>query len=149
MFCPSQTIPWGISRFKFGRRSLGHVMACVFVLASQAAGQTAPPDAVESMSRAANFYSTQVAVSGSYLWTYSSDLQTRQGEGVATASQGWVQEPGTPAVGTAYLQAYDATGDAKFLTMATTAALALVRTQQGSGGWHSRLEFDADRKSVV
>jgi hypothetical protein len=38
----------------------------------------------------------------------SEDLRHRQGEGVAGPSEIWVQPPGTPTVGLAFLAAYEA-----------------------------------------
>src|SRR5262249_15082814 len=113
-----------------------------------------PEQATSALIRATRFFRTQVAIHGSYLWTYSEDLKTRHGEiprnasrlstaeQGATASQGWVQPPGTPAVGMAYLHAFEATGDPTYLEAAHEAARALASTQLASGGWDYRIEFD-------
>ena len=50
----------------------------------------------------------------------------------------WVQPPGTPAVGMAYLDAYDVSGDTLYLNGAIDAARALAWGQLGSGGWDYR-----------
>ena len=50
-------------------------------------------EAKSALSKAVRFFRTEVAVSGSYLWTYSEDLKKRWGEGEATETQGWVQPP--------------------------------------------------------
>src|SRR5688572_6773705 len=68
-------------------------------------------DAIEALKKAATFYRTKVATQGGYAYYYSEDLQKRWGEGVGTPDQVWNEPPGTPSVGLAYLQAYDATGD--------------------------------------
>ena len=68
--------------------------------------------AAAGLRRAVEYFRTQVATEGGYLWRYGEDLARREGEGKATATQVWVQPPGTPAVGLAYLAAYEATGDA-------------------------------------
>ena len=65
-----------------------------------------------------------------------------------TPSQGWVQPPGTPAVGLALMQAYAATGDREFLDGAAEAARALAATQLESGGWHAMIEFDPEQQKA-
>jgi len=79
-----------------------------------------------ALHRAVAFYREQVATEGSYLWKYSTDLTVRRGEGDATPSQGWVQPPGTPAIGLAYIDAWVATGDEYILA-------AAVETARGAG----------------
>jgi hypothetical protein len=65
-----------------------------------------------------------------------------------TPSQGWVQPPGTPAVGLALMQAYAATGDREFLDGAAETARALAATQLESGGWHYMIEFDPEQQKL-
>jgi hypothetical protein len=101
-------------------------------------------EAIGTMERAARFFTKAVATHGGYLWQYRSDLSMREGEGVATASMIWVQPPGTPSVGMAFLGAYEATGDERYLEAAREAAHALVWGQLGSGGWDYRIDFDAE-----
>lgn len=98
-----------------------------------------------TMLRAATFYHDKVAAHGGYVCYYTPDLKERWGEGRATADQIWVQPPGTPTVGLAYLKAYEATGDKFYLTAATEAAEALAWGQLQSGGWTNRVEFNVDR----
>jgi hypothetical protein len=98
--------------------------------------------AAAGLKRAVGFYRTTVSTEGGYLWRYSDDLARREGEAKATATQAWVQPPGTPAVGLAYLAAYEATGDAYYLEAAAATARALVRGQLRSGGWDYKIEFD-------
>jgi uncharacterized protein YyaL (SSP411 family) len=95
-------------------------------------------EAKSALSKAVHFFRTEVAVNGSYVWTYSEDLKKRRGEGEATETQGWVQPPGTPSVGMAFLRAYEATGDKTYLDAAVEAAHALTATQLASGGWDYR-----------
>jgi hypothetical protein len=95
-----------------------------------------------AMRRAAEFFRTQVTVQGGYLWRYSEDLSLREGEGKATATMAWVQPPGTPSVGMAFLDAHRATGDAYYLDAARQTAHALVSGQLRSGGWDYLIEFD-------
>ena len=111
--------------------------------AAEGPSRTAAADALR---RAVGFFRESVAVEGSYLWMYSEDLARREGEGVAGATIGWVQPPGTPAVGAAFLDAWEATGDRYYLDAATETAGALVRGQLRSGGWDYSIEFDAARR---
>ncbi len=83
-----------------------------------------------------------IATEGGYLWRYSPDLKERAGEGVATATQIWVQPPGTPSMGMAFLRAYEVTGEAPYLDAAQAAADALAVGQLESGGWDYLVEFD-------
>ena len=103
-------------------------------------------DCLTGMKRAAEYYRTQVAVRGGYVYYYSLDLQTRWGEGQATANQIWVQPPGTPTVGMAYLRAYEATHDKFYLEAATETAEALLYGQLKSGGWQHAIDFDPQGK---
>jgi hypothetical protein len=119
------------------------------------AGALAAPDhdrlaerAASALSRAAAFFRDEVAVQGSYGWRYSADLTYRRGEGLMTPSQGWVQPPGTPAVGLALMQAYAATGARAFLEGAAEAARALAMTQLESGGWQHLIEFDPEARKA-
>ncbi|MDA1213944.1 MAG: pectic acid lyase [Planctomycetota bacterium] len=106
-------------------------------------------DAKTAMRTAAEFYSTQVASHGGYVYYYTLDLKKRWGEGEANADQIWVQPPGTPTVGLAYLKAYDATGDQFYLDAATAAAEALIYGQLKSGGWTNCIDFNPRGKKVA
>jgi hypothetical protein len=97
------------------------------------------------MRKAATYYRTKVAAHGGYVYYYTPDLTERWGEGRATTDQIWVQPPGTPTVGLAYLKAYEATGDEFYLTAAMDAANALVWGQLSSGGWSNHIEFNLGR----
>lgn len=98
-------------------------------------------EARAAMTRATTFMRS-IAAEGGYLWRYSPDLKERAGENVATPTQIWVQPPGTPSMGMAFLRAYEATGDALFLDAAKAAAHALVVGQLESGGWDYVIDFD-------
>lgn len=101
---------------------------------------------VESaMRKATDFLRQQVSVQGGYLWRYSSDLQQREGEVEASAQTAWVQPPGTPSVGEAFLYAHKTTQNKYYLDAAQQTALALVAGQLESGGWDYRIEFGEDR----
>src|SRR5262245_42432167 len=98
-------------------------------------------EARATMEKAAAFMRS-IATEGGYLWRYSPDLLTRAGENPATATQIWVQPPGTPSMGMVFLRAYEATGDARYLDAAKAAADALAVGQLESGGWDYLVEFD-------
>ena len=97
-----------------------------------------------AMKQATTYYHDKVAVQGGYVYEYSLDLKLRQGEGKATPTEIWVQPPGTPTVGMAYVAAFEATGDSQFLDAAVDAANALIYGQLESGGWTASIDFDAN-----
>jgi len=100
----------------------------------------------EELRRAVDFFRQHVSIQGGYLWRYSADLTLREGEGRASKTTAWVQPPGTPTVGEAFLQIYRNTGDRYYLSAARETAMALVRCQLKSGGWDYRIEFDPDHR---
>jgi len=99
-------------------------------------------DARQAMLKAATYYRENVATHGGYVYHYSLDLKTRWGEGLASKDQIWVQPPGTPTVGMAYVKAYNATGNQYYLDAAVAAAEALVYGQITTGGWTNCIDFD-------
>ena len=98
--------------------------------------------AIAALARAGRYYTGRVAVRGGYVYFTSEDLTRRWGEGEATPTQVWVQPPGTPTVGEAFLNAHEATGDPAHLAAATAAGEALVYGQLKSGGWTNKIDFD-------
>ena len=102
-----------------------------------------------TMKNAARYFAEEVSQRGGYVYYYSPDLRTRFGEGRASATQVWVQAPGTPHVGRAYLTAWRATGDRFYLDAATAAADALIYGQLKSGGWTNSIEFDSTSKRTA
>ncbi len=122
------------------------VLTLFLVLGNCVAHTAEPPsaeDAAAAMRKAATFYREQVAVHGGYVYFYSPDLTVRWGEGLARPHEIWVQPPGTPTVGMAYLKAYEATGDQYYLDAAREAAEALVFGQLHSGGWSNSIDLQA------
>lgn len=99
-------------------------------------------EARHALYRACDFFRDKVACNGGYLWQYSEDLTHQEGEGIADDTIVWVQPPGTPTVGAAFLEAYELSGDNYFLTAAREAGNCLIRGQLRSGGWDYRIEFD-------
>jgi len=99
-------------------------------------------DVQKAIKKASTYYLEEVSSHGGYVYHYSPDLKVRWGEGPATSDQIWVQPPGTPTVGLAYLRAWEATGDEFYLKAATQAAESLVYGQLESGGWTNSIDFD-------
>ncbi|GAB5403736.1 MAG: pectate lyase [Aureliella sp.] len=102
--------------------------------------------ALASAKLAVQFLTDQVADHGGYLWTYSADLQLREGEGVVKTATAWTQPPGTPTIGSAFVRLYTATGDLQFLMAARLAAESLRQGQMRSGGWQAQIEFEPERR---
>lgn len=120
------------------------VVALFVALTASTAGAAEPStsDARAALHRASAFMRERATAQGSYGWWYTADLEERSGEGRMTPTQGWVQPPGMPAVGTAYLQAYEATRDSYYLDAAREVGRMLLRVQLRSGGWWYLAEFD-------
>lgn len=93
--------------------------------------------------KAATFFHDHLSIHGGYVYAFSGDLQKREGEGVTDEHTIWVQPPGTPLVGEAMLDVFEATKDAKVLGFAKEAALALAQRQLQSGGWYYGAHFEA------
>ena len=98
-------------------------------------------EAKKAMKAAATYYREKVASHGGYVYYYSLDLKERWGEGKASPDILFVQPPGTPTVGMAYLKAYEATGDRFYLDAARETAEALVYGQLQSGGWTQTIHY--------
>ncbi len=128
------------------------IFLLVVVTAVHAHGQEPdlPTQAKTGLRKACGFFRDKINTEGGYLWRYSADLARREGESKATATQAWVQPPGTPSVGQAWLEAYHATRDRYYLEGAVLTAHALARGQLESGGWDYLIEFDpAKRKTYA
>lgn len=103
------------------------------------------PDPVEvlaAMKKAASFYRREVAFLGGYAWKWPKDLSIALGEDHSSSTLIMIQPPGTPAMGLAFLRAYQVTGDKLFLQGAKEAAQSLMWCQFASGGWDSDFDFD-------
>ncbi|MHC4877982.1 MAG: pectate lyase [Planctomycetota bacterium] len=121
-------------------------------ITNEVTAQTTEPlreQAKTVLRQATDFYHHKVARHGGYVYYYSVDLTRRLGEGVASADQIWVQPPGTPTVGLAFLSAYEATGERRYLDAATDAAIALIYGQLKSGAWTNCVDFDPRGKLVA
>ena len=127
------------------RGSIGFALCMVLTWAFPAPSRGEPlplrDQASAAMKQAATYYRSEVASHGGYVYYYSANLQQRWGEGKATADMAFVQPPGTPTVGMAYLRAYAATGDKFYLEAAVETCEALVAGQLKSGGWTQVIHF--------
>ena len=102
-----------------------------------------------AMHNATDYMKSHVAVHGGYVYDVTIDLKHRRGEGVATPTEVWVQPPGTPTVGVAFIRAYEATGDRIHLDAAVDCAKALLHGQLESGCWSDRVDFDPAGKNAA
>ena len=115
-------------------------------LADGADSSSLRAEAAAALRKAGAYFRENVATEGGYLWRYSEDLTIREGEGKADDRTVWLQPPGTPAVGMAFLQAYWDTGDPYYLDAALAAGNCLVRGQLRSGGWDNSITFDPAKR---
>src|SRR5436309_2713418 len=99
------------------------------------ADESLPEQAASALKQAVEFYHGKVAVHGGYVYRYSDDLAKREGEGKVETEKVWVQPPGTPSVGMAYLEAYELLGEEYLLKAARDAAECLIQGQLRTGGW--------------
>src|SRR5687767_8910354 len=99
----------------------------------------------DALLRATDYFQKQ-AKHGGYVWFVSADGRQRFGEGRAAPDQIWVQPPGTPAVGLAFLRAFEAVKEPRLLQAAVDAGRALVRGRLKSGGWTYSIDFDPKSK---
>lgn len=104
-------------------------------------------EASAALLKAVTFFHQHVARHGGYVYASSGDLKQREGEGIVAPDTIWVQPPGTPAVGEAFLSAYTATNDPRCLAAARDAGQALVRGQLQSGGWHYSITFNEQERA--
>jgi len=93
------------------------------------------------MHRSVGFFRKHASAGGGYIYQLSADLSKREGEGKVASTTAWIQPPGTPAVGIAFLQAYRACQDPMLLEAARETAEALRQGQLESGGWDNLIEF--------
>jgi hypothetical protein len=102
--------------------------------------------AAQALERSVAFYSQKAAKHGGYVYKYSADLSKSEGEGVTGPDTVWVQPPGTPSVGMAFLEAYQRTGNEACLKAAKAAAECLRQGQLKSGGWQADIQFGAEER---
>lgn len=114
------------------------------------AAEPSPSAARHGMQRATEFFREHCSASGGYVFRISADLKLREGESRVGATTAWIEPPATPAVGAAYLKAYQLTGEDYLLQAAQATAEALLQGQLLSGGWTEQIEFaPADRRQYA
>ncbi len=105
--------------------------------------------AIAAVLKAVRFFHEKVARHGGYLWEYSGDLTLREAEGLIEDGRVWVQPPGTPTIGEAFLDAHKATGTQACLDAALEAARVLIRGQFHTGGWDYSVTTEPGDKRPV
>jgi len=112
-------------------------------------------EAKRALRRALDFYLTlqdsgEWKIGGGWVRRYSADLRTRLGE-YKPVKPGFVliQDPGTPAVGTAFLQGWLLLGERRYLEAAERAGEMLLGGQLKNGGWHYELWLTAEGPKPV
>jgi PelA/Pel-15E family pectate lyase len=103
--------------------------------------------ATTALRKAVEFYRTKVSTEGGYHFAYAQDLSYGRSEMSEGPTRVEVQREGTPGVGMAYLDAYEATQDTYYLDAARDVARALVRGQYCSAGWDYFIEFDPQKRT--
>lgn len=98
------------------------------------------PQAEAALIKGVAFFQT-INSHGGYVYAVTPDLSQRWGEGPKDAHTIEVQPPGTPAVGQAFLRAYQATGNSSALAAARQAGTALIDGQNKHGGWDHTIDF--------
>ena len=112
---------------------------CFVFLSTLCAAET-PAQAKAALLKGAAFMRS-ISAEGGYLWRYSLDLKTVAGEVRANRTTIWMQPPGTPSMGAAFLKAHQHTGESSLLDHAMAAGTALAASQLESGGWDYRFDF--------
>lgn len=122
-------------------------VSLAFGFAVPSIAQPSVAETEEAMHRAVKFFRTKVSAGGGYIYRCSQDLKKREGEGVVGPTTAWIEPPGTPSVGQAYLTGFQLCDDPLLLEAAKVTAEALIRGQLLSGGWDNRIEYaPEDRK---
>jgi hypothetical protein len=135
-------------------RLAAFVLPIVVLAAALVAAQAQPKDAAlrdrarSALRKAVEFYRTKVATEGGYHFAYAEDLSYGRSEMSEGPTRVEIQRDGTPIVGMAYLEAYEATGDAYYLESARDVARTLVKGQYCSGGWDYYIEFDPQKRAL-
>lgn len=98
-------------------------------------------EATRALRKATTYLVEEAAIHGGYAGSYLADLSDQWGEGHISATMNWVQPPGSPSTGMAFMRAYEATGDQMFLDAAKLNAESLVWGQLECGGWTYNIDF--------
>lgn len=107
------------------------VLALCLSLASAADLRT---QARETLKKAAEFCRQRVSTEGGYHFRYAADLSYGRSEQAEGLTQVSVQREGTPSVGMAFLEAWEATGDQYYAAAGKDHQLAHLCPQRGGAG---------------
>jgi hypothetical protein len=94
-----------------------------------------------ALSKCVTYLTDEVAYHGGYGGSYLEDLSDQWGEGHILRHMNWVQPPGSPSTGQAFMRAWRATGDQQYLDAAVQCARAAAWGQLGCGGWTYNTDF--------
>ncbi len=100
---------------------------------------------LDAMKRATRFMVEKVGNRGAYVWQYLPDMSRRWGELEALPTMGWIQNPGTAAMGHLFLDAYHATGDEYYYNAAVEVAALLMEHQLEHGGWNYMIDLAGEK----
>lgn len=98
-------------------------------------------EAEAALVQATQYLTENAAIHGGYAGSYLADLSDQWGEGHITDTMNWVQPPGSPSTGFAFLAAWRATGNEVFLDAAVENAYSLAWGQLECGGWYYNIDF--------
>ena len=101
------------------------ILISTFVIPPLATAAT-PAEVSAALTKAVSFHHSHAASHGGYVYRYSADFTLREAEGIPGPDTIWIQPPGTPAVGMAMLDAYEATKDKECLKAAVEAAVGVA-----------------------
>jgi len=120
------------------------VMLIAFAAPCFALDEALVQEAVEALRQATQYLTEEAAIHGGYAGSYLADLSDQWGEGHISATMNWMQPPGSPSTGFAFLGAYEATGDEFFLDAAKQNAESVVWGQLACGGWDYNIDFSRE-----
>ncbi len=126
------------------KTSLAVAVAIGLASFAGAVDQALVTQANDALARATTYLTTKVASGGGYGGVYLADLSDQWGEGHITRAQNWIQPPGSPSTGFAFLRAWEATGRQEFLDAAVQVAHSLVYGQLACGGWDYVVDHSPD-----
>ena len=126
------------------------VLSTLSVASLWAAEAPGKGEVLAALKTAGGFYTTHVSRRGGYHQSYAADLSKarsgKDGKGLDTFS---VTGSTTPAVGLAFLDVWEATGDRSYLEAARAAGKALILGQLCTGGWDYTTYLDPARRANI
>ncbi len=112
----------------------------------RAGGSPGREEVLQALGKAVDFYANNASLQGAYHFSYAEDLSYGRSEHAEGPTTVEYQREGTPSVALAYLTAYDATREPRFLEAARESAHAVVKGQLCSGGWDYYVELDPEER---